>query len=200
MTGASLFQKEFQESSYAHRPTTPASIKITNVTTDTLHVAWQPPSVGAALVRKYIVMYTSKGMTFESKTLLVPFDTLSVALTNLHPDTSYNVSVAAADAGGQHISLHSDTITIVTDGVPPVVHPYRASLSEPIQSDVKYVLVCLVDVHGWEHTKVRVSWMLDDQMISNRLDQGSYRMNGYFSFDDSHNDTHHRMYIMTLHL
>jgi hypothetical protein len=143
-------------------------------------------------------MYTSKGTTFESKTLLVPSDTLSVAVTNLHPDTSYNVSVAAADARGQHISLQSDTITIVTGGVRPVVRPYRAPLSEPIQSDV--TLVCLIDVHGWEHTKVRVSWMLEDKMISDRLDHGSYRMNGYHSSDDSHGDTHHRTYVMTLHL
>ncbi|MBD09388.1 MAG: hypothetical protein CMC68_01340 [Flavobacteriaceae bacterium] len=95
----------------------------TNITTSIATINWTDPNGSDS----YIVEYGESGFVLGSGTMVVETMT-STTLSNLNPETTYDVYVQAV-CSTNNSSLFSDVLSFTTETL-PVVPEFRPNLSE----------------------------------------------------------------------
>lgn len=105
-------------------PGEPASIEVVNITETTVRVRWTPPSA-YSFITAYVLRATVEE-TYVDFALIplewrVSNDTLQTELLNLHPGSTYMISVAAVnyDEEGPNITTRAETVIGTPDPSPP---------------------------------------------------------------------------------
>ncbi|XP_052070427.1 Ig-like and fibronectin type-III domain-containing protein 2 [Mytilus californianus] len=106
-------------------PGPPENIKLTEVTTTTATLSWDPPSTGAN-VTQYIVSYLEHSLRDRVSTPNKnTTDSTTIQLTGLTPNTEYDLTVISANDAGQ--SLMSPDIAFLTFDISPSEPPITPS-------------------------------------------------------------------------
>ncbi|XP_063443791.1 Ig-like and fibronectin type-III domain-containing protein 2 isoform X2 [Mytilus trossulus] len=106
-------------------PGPPGNIKLTEVTTTTATLSWDPPSTSAN-VTQYIVSYLEHSLRDRVKTPNQnTTDNTTIQLTGLTPNTEYDLTIISANDAGQ--SLMSPDIAFLTFDILPSALPITPS-------------------------------------------------------------------------
>ncbi|XP_054713433.1 cell adhesion molecule Dscam2-like [Uloborus diversus] len=99
-------------------PDRPPSVDATTKGSRSISITWSPPYSGNSLLTKYAIEYkTTKEPWSSAKQVLVDATDTVYSLQGLHPHTSYQIRVNAANAIGT--GDFSDPLTVVTEGEAP---------------------------------------------------------------------------------
>ena len=99
------------------------NIVANDITTSSATITWTDPNLSNA----YVVEYGESGFALGSGSTIEE-TTTSVTLTNLNPETTYDVYIQAICATN-NTSLHSEVLSFTTE-ISPVVPEFRTNLSE----------------------------------------------------------------------
>jgi len=105
-------------------PRPPSGLQTRSDSPTTLTVSWVVPAGGDPCVERYEVTYLMEGQTVAPRSLAPLFvEDRTVTLSNLQPNTGYNVVVAAVGSNGQRS-------TVTTRGrTQPLCNPLRAPVN-----------------------------------------------------------------------
>lgn len=108
-------------------PTVPSQLTVTNVTSGSLRLSWNPSTdnVGVAGYRVFL-----DGELRDTVT------TTALNLTGLSADTHYRLAVSAFDAAG-NVSVRSAEIDATTASTGSSVHTLRRGFAAPITAAIK---------------------------------------------------------------
>lgn len=143
-------------------PGEPTSLDIVNVTETTVRIRWQPPqaySVITGYVLRATVEETFADFALKPIEWRVSNDTLQYELLNLHPGSTYSISVAAVNDidEGPNKTVRAETIIGTPDPSPPDIetkerHGHRLLVHIPEAKNVngpvsKYRIVVSIELY-----------------------------------------------------
>jgi hypothetical protein len=117
-TAANKISKAASVSTLMAAPNAPGSLTFTDVTTDSLTLAWTPNSTSQTSFN----IYRSTAGTTATLVGTVTSSTFQFTDSGLNAGLTYNYSVAAVNAGGQSLSL-ATPVTLLAPPAPPQTTP-----------------------------------------------------------------------------
>lgn len=109
-------------------PGAPRNLRIENITESTVILKWKPPFVfKRGEIQGYVitahVLHTYSRSVLNSLEWKVYNDTFHYNMYNLHPGTTYNLSVQASSTNGLGFPAHVTATTIIGTPEPPPTDP-----------------------------------------------------------------------------
>ncbi|CAD5214864.1 unnamed protein product [Bursaphelenchus okinawaensis] len=197
----SCFQRGYENS-----PSPPTSVRMENVGTTSLTIAWDQPEHNPGAVSNYVLFVQEKildapdNATFvkglEPKEIKLEVDGTEVTVTDLEPGTSYNVHVTSVGSKSEERSLSTDVLAIQTTGVAPKIHGYNDVVHSP-ETATSVVLACSIHMSSISKDSTKFQWHHKTPGGALKLlnDESKYNISYYvFSYERP------REYVTTLEI
>lgn len=127
-------------------PGPPTDISISNLTETSVFVGWKQPHAHNTITGYKIksdVVFTYSADVIKSLEWVFSNTTFHTALTNLHPGTTYNLTICALSVNGPGAATHAEVETIIGDPDPSppdakVIHRYPDRMEIKIPNATNY--------------------------------------------------------------
>lgn len=152
---------------YEIGPGPPNRLEVVRTTATAVRLKWTSPTILPQKVVRYSVYYAVTldvgrrypGWTPSYQRVDTDDDNKFYDLDRLTPDTRYRVYVVARGRNEDAVSLPSDVVEFVTDGVASRVEAYKWKVEAPLI--LPTTLICLVNTRGGgERENIDVTWYL----------------------------------------
>ncbi|CAD5221080.1 unnamed protein product [Bursaphelenchus xylophilus] len=158
----SCFQRGYEKS-----PSQPTNVRMEDVGTTSITIAWDEPEHNSDAVANYILFVQEKILDapdnasfvkgLEPKEITMEVDRTQITVTDLEPGTSYNVHVTAVGASSEERSLSTDVLAIQTTGVAPKIHGYNDVVHSPEKAP-SVVLACSIHMSSISKESTKFQW------------------------------------------
>lgn len=150
---------------YEIGPGPPNRLEVLRTTSTAVRLKWASPSILPQKVVRYSIFYgvlidpsrRYPGWTPAYQRVDTDDDSKFYDLDRLTPDTRYRLYVVARGRNDDAVSLPSDAVEFVTDGVASRVEAYKWKVETPLT--LPTTLICMVNTRGGgERENIDVAW------------------------------------------